>query len=126
MNDKGFTKEQLAALKRGDEVALWYGGRYDAHWRVHRVERRTNATIWFTGDMRARASDGQVIGDRWMKIEPITDDIRSSIRQRRELAEVRCLLTAADRAINNRRDPQLVSDLLAVLSPLRERLEGKS
>ena len=55
MNDKSFTKEQLAALKRGDEVALWYGG---------------------------------------------------------------C-------TVNNHRDPQFVSDLLAALVPLRERLEGK-
>jgi hypothetical protein len=43
MNDKGFTKEQLAALKHGDEVALAYGRRYNAHWRVHRIERRTAA-----------------------------------------------------------------------------------
>lgn len=126
MNDKGFTKEQLTTLKRGDEVALWYGGRYDAHWRVHRIERRTDATIWLSDNRKARASDGKVVGESYEKIWPVTDDIRASIRQRSELTEVRRLLTAADHAINNRRDPQLVSDLLAVLSPLRERLEGKS
>ena len=126
MNNKGFTKEQLAALKHGDEVALWYGGRYDAHWRVYRIERRTDATIWLTDGRRARASDGKVVGESYKKIWPITDDIRAAIRQCDELAEVRRLLTAADRIVNNHRDPQLVSDLLAVLSPLRERLKGKS
>lgn len=126
MNDKGFTKDELAALKPGDEVALWYGGRYDAHWRVHRVERRTDATIWLSNGRRARASDGKVVGESYVNIRPVTDDIRASIRQRGELTEVRRLLTAAERIVNNHRDPQFVSDLLAALVPLRERLEGKS
>jgi hypothetical protein len=81
MNDKGFTKEQLAALKHGDEVALAYGRRYDAHWRVHRIERRTDATIWLTDGRRARASDGKVVGESYEKIWPITDDIRAAIPQ---------------------------------------------
>ena len=72
-----------AALKPGDKVAIDIGS-HSVHWTIKTVGRVTKLHVVTTDESKYRIRGGcEVNSNRFAEIQPVTDEIRASIHDKR-------------------------------------------